>query len=245
MGFGNGAGKYIGRMFRALITGLAQRIPSQCAVCGSWPAQPACEACVAQFAQPVSRCPTCARSVPAGMVRCGRCMLEPGALDAALAAVSYAYPWSQWVVSFKFYGQTAKARTMAQLLRSTPWVEPALEKADCVVPMPLSPQRLAQRGFNQTLLLARELGTAKVQAQVLLRIQDTPPQSALARKERLQSVRHAYAVDPLQQAAVQGKRIVLVDDVMTTGASIQAAAGALRQAGALHITGLVFARAES
>jgi ComF family protein len=134
---------------------------------------------------------------------------------------------------------------MATLMRSSPWLEPALDGADMLIPMPLSNQRLAQRGFNQTLLLARALCRTKVQADLLLRIKDTPPQSTLPRKERLESVKNAYAVDPLKRDALQDKRVVLVDDVMTSGASLAAAANALRQAGAAHITGLVFARAES
>lgn len=166
-------------------------------------------------------------------------------LDAALAAVSYEYPWSAWVLAFKFHEDTARAKTMATLMRSSPWVEPALDSADVVIPMPLSIQRLQERGFNQTLLLARALCQPKVQAGLLLRIKDTPPQSTLTRKERLDSVKNAYAVDPLMHGYLKDKRVVLVDDVMTSGASLAAATGALRHAGAAHITGLVFARAES
>ncbi len=179
------------------------------------------------------------------MTRCGQCLVRPTGLDAALAAVSYEYPWSDWVVSFKFHQYTARSRTMATLMRSAPWVDPALEAADLVIPMPLSQQRLAQRGFNQALLLANALCRCKVRPDLLLRIQDTPHQSTLPRRERLGSVKDAYATDPLLHEGVRGKRIVLVDDVMTSGASLGAAATALRQAGAAHITGLVIARTES
>lgn len=172
-------------------------------------------------------------------------MTNPPALDAALAAVAYDYPWSGLVADFKFHGKTAWARTFAGLLRSAPWVEPALDAADMVMPMPLSAQRLSERGFNQTLLLARALSPAKVRTDLLLRIQDTPPQRTLPRRERLRSVQHAFAVDPLHNAALKGKRVVLVDDVMTSGASLAAAAASVRRAGAAHITGLVFARTES
>jgi ComF family protein len=162
-----------------------------------------------------------------------------------LAAVSYEYPWSDWVVSLKFREHTARAHTLATLMRNAPWFEPALDAADVLIPMPLSAQRLAERGFNQTLLLANALCRSKVQSGLLLRIKDTPPQSSLPRIDRLSSVKNAYAVDPLKRNALQDKRVVLVDDVMTSGASLDAAAIALRQAGAAHITGLVFARAES
>ena len=129
-------------------------------------------------------------------------------------------------------------------MRSAPWVEPALESADVLLPMPLSRERLRERGFNQALVLARALEPAKVMSHVLLRIQDTPPQSSLPRKERLRSVQHAFAVDPLQATHLKGRRVVLLDDVMTSGASLHAAAGVVRQAGAEHITAMVFARTE-
>jgi ComF family protein len=165
-------------------------------------------------------------------------------LDAALAAVSYAYPWSNLVVEFKFAQHPGWARSMALLMRSSPWVEPALEAADVLLPMPLSRQRLQERGFNQALLLANALAPGKTQPRLLLRVRDTPPQSSLSRAARLQNVQKAFALEPMQRAAVAGKRIVLVDDVMTSGASLKAAAQCLKQAGAAHITALVFARAE-
>jgi ComF family protein len=165
-------------------------------------------------------------------------------VEQCLAAVDYAYPWSGLVVDFKFHQHPGWASSFARLLRSAPWVEPALEQADLIIPMPLSTQRLQERGFNQTLQLARALDRSKVMHEVLLRIRDTPPQSSLPRKERMHSVRGAYAVDPLQVEATKHKRVVLLDDVMTSGASLFAAARALKDAGTAHITGLVFARTE-
>lgn len=231
-------------MFRQLIEGFSQQVPSQCAVCHAWPSQPLCEACVQTFAQPRPRCRTCALPLPGGLRQCGNCVVNPPSLDQCLATVDYAYPWSGLVVDFKFHQQPGWARGMARLLRSAPWVEPALEQADLIIPMPLSRQRLQDRGFNQTLQLARALDRSKVVHDLLLRIRDTPPQSSLPREERLHSVRGAYAVDPLRADAVKNKRIVLLDDVMTSGASLFAAARALKEADTAHITGLVFARTE-
>ncbi len=110
--------------------------------------------------------------------------------------------------------------------------------------MPLSRQRLQERGYNQAHVLACALDASKIAHGVLLRMVDTPPQRTLARSERLQAVQHAYAVDPLQTYRIAQRRIVLLDDVMTSGASLHAAALALRQAGAAHITALVLARTE-
>lgn len=240
----DGLPEYIDPMFRQLTEGFSRRVPSQCAVCHAWPSQPVCEACVQTFAQPRLRCWTCALPVPAGLRQCGDCVLHPPPVDQCLAAVDYAYPWSGLVVDFKFHQQPGWAGGMARLLRSAPWVEPALEQADLIIPMPLSSRRLQERGFNQTLQLARAIDPSKVAFDLLLRILDTPPQSALLRKERIQSVQGAYATDPMKGGALKGKRVVLLDDVMTSGASLFAAANALRAAGAAHITGLVFARTE-
>ena len=110
--------------------------------------------------------------------------------------------------------------------------------------MPLSTQRLRQRGFNQALELARQLAPDKLATGLLLRIRDTPAQSALGRTQRMRNVRDAFAVEPLRRAELSGARVVLVDDVMTSGASLFAAATALRQAGARHVTGMVLARAD-
>jgi ComF family protein len=161
-----------------------------------------------------------------------------------LAAVPYDFPWASLIVDFKFHEQTGLARALALLLRSTPWVEPALEAADHVLPMPLSRERLQSRGFNQALVLARQLAPDKTQAKTLLRIKDTPPQRTLKRAERLTSVKDAFAVEPLRVSQIKGARLVLVDDVMTSGASLFAAARVLRAAGAAHMTGLVIARTE-
>jgi ComF family protein len=179
-----------------------------------------------------------------GQVQCAACIRTLPPWDDALTAVAYEYPWSQLVVDFKFRQEPGWARNMALLMRSAPWVEPALDAADLLVPMPLSHQRLRERGFNQALLLARALSAHKTHPRLLIRIKDTPAQSSLPRAARLANVQHAFATDPLRQAEVEGRRVVLIDDVMTSGASLGAAARSLRQAGAAHITTLVFARAE-
>ena len=236
--------QYIGCMQWPWFQQLALRLPSQCAVCHAWPAAPVCESCVQLFAQPCVRCARCALPTPEGQALCGNCATSEVALDAALAAVPYAYPWSKLVLEFKFAQRPGWARSMALLMRSAPWVEPALDAADMLLPIPLSRARLQERGFNQALLLANALAPSKTKASLLLRIRDTPPQSSLSRSARLNNVQQAFAIEPLAQGAVAGKRIVLVDDVMTSGASLSAAARCLRQAGASHITALVFARAE-
>ncbi len=232
-------------MFRRLLTRLTSTLPSQCAVCHAWPAQAVCETCVARFAQPRPRCRNCALPLPEGVERCGACIKQTPPLDLCLTAVAYEYPWAGLVARYKFGARPGWSQPLALLMRSTPWAEPALEAADLLLPMPLSRERLRQRGFNQALELARQLGPAKVDAGLLLRLRHTPAQSALPREARLRNVRGAFGVANGREAELAGRRVVLVDDVMTSGASLFAAAQALRAAGAAHITGLVLARTET
>ena len=197
------------------------------------------------FGQPRIRCRTCAASLPQTVSQCGACLRQPPPLAEVLAAVDYDYPWANMVRDFKFHADIAWARSFARMMRSTPWVDPALEAADWIVPMPLSKQRLLERGFNQSALLASALETGaqrKVRHDVLVRIRDTAAQSKLPRRERHANVAQAFAVHPDWFAPLRGKKVVLVDDVMTTGASLHAAARALAQAGAAQTVALVFAR---
>ena len=148
----------------------ARRLPSQCAVCHAWPSLRICNACVARFAQPTPRCQRCALRVPDGVIVCGACTLHPPLWDACIAAVDYAYPWADMLADFKFRGDPGWAGTLALLIHSTPWVAPALEAADRVLPVPLSPERLRARGFNQSALLARQLAGPKADGLSLLRL---------------------------------------------------------------------------
>lgn len=232
-------------MLRELLEGLAEVVPGQCAVCHAWPARPVCDACVARFAQPRPRCRRCALPLGAATGECGHCLREPHPIDACYAAVAYEYPWSALIAQFKFNGQAGWANTFATLMRSAPWVEPALDRAELVVPMPLSAERLAERGFNQALMLGRSLAPAKITPDLLLRVRHSAPQASLDRKDRLGNVKGAFAIDPLRIAQLRGADVVLVDDVMTSGASIFTAAQVLRQAGATHITAVVLARTDA
>jgi ComF family protein len=178
------------------------------------------------------------------VARCGDCTRNPPPLDACLAACAYAWPWPEYIAAFKFRGDAGRAGPLSTLLRSAPWVELALEQADLVLPMPLAPRRLRERGFNQASELARRLAPQKTDAALLVRTRETPAQSGLSRAERLRNLQGAFALDPSRAAAIHARRIVLVDDVMTSGASLFAAAQVLRTGGAAHITAIVLARTE-
>ena len=221
---------------------LLWQVPSQCAICQAWPAQRICSACVARFAQPQARCSTCALQVPAGVSHCGACLRSPPPLDLCLTAVDYGYPWAQAIAQFKFQADPGWAQALAALVRRTPGASVALDAADCVLPVPLAAERLRERGFNQALQLARHLAPRKTQARLLLRLHATPAQHTLARAKRLRNLDGAFAVEPLRCHELAGRHVVLVDDVMTTGATLHAAATVLRAAGVLHITALTIAR---
>jgi ComF family protein len=162
-----------------------------------------------------------------------------------VAAVSYAFPWADCIARFKFQADPSLARALAHLMRHAPWVEPALDAAHLVVPMPLTAARLRERGYNQALELAKHLAPNKTHTHTLQRSGDSAHQVGASREERLDHVRDAFWIAPDRVLAVRGQRIVLVDDVMTTGASLYEAARALRAAGAAHITGMVLARTET
>ena len=151
-----------------------------------------------RFAQPATRCQRCALRVPAGVAVCGACLQNPPSFDACIAAVDYAYPWADALAQFKFRGDPGWASALATLLRSTPWMEPALEAADRVLAVPLSTERLRERGFNQSAVLARQLAGAKADCHTLLRLHATEAQSGLPRVQRLRAP-HPDVSQPLLQ----------------------------------------------
>jgi ComF family protein len=183
-------------------------------------------------------------AIPHDIKRCGACIVSPPPMDECLTTVSYSYPWSNCIASYKFGNNPAWASSFALLMESSPYIEPAIDKADVLIPIPLSTARLQHRGYNQALELCKHLSSAKTDAQLLLRTKDTLTQSTLNKQARLKNVKAAFAVEPLRAQELQAKRIVLVDDVMTSGATLFSAAASLRQAGAAHITAIVFARTE-
>ena len=231
---------------------------SQCAVCHSWPAAQVCQPCLVRFMTDHACCAVCALPLPAGLsmglrgseLVCATCMRERPPMDATLAGVPYAYPWSALISHYKFGGQHGWAGFFAGLLLQAPGVSTALgqlQARDWVVPLPLSAERLQARGFNQAWDLASALThqsqtMAQADARLLLRLKHTRPQSQLKRAARLANVKGAFQVDPLRVHELTGRRVVLVDDVMTSGASMFSAAQALRDAGAAHITTVVLAR---
>ena len=222
-------------------------IASVCAICGAWPAQTFCATCTSRFARAEPRCQRCAARLPpalqaeAGTV-CSACRLRPPPLDRCVAAVAWGWPWNDFIARFKFGHDPGWARPLAGLLAAHADVQTALREIDWLLPLPLAPERLRERGFNQSLLLARRLSGRKTEATLLRRVRHSAPQASLDRAARLRNVRGAFQLDPAQLARVPGRHLCLIDDVMSTGATLFEAAHVLRAAGAARITALVLAR---
>jgi len=220
--------------------GIKQVLPAQpCVLCGGmshdglWCS--ACDRALPYFDAPC--CPTCALPTPGGEV-CGQCLKHPPLFTRATAVFGYSFPLDKLMQAMKYGEQLALAHAFAEKLVQRIDKSPL---PDCVIPMPLHPAKLRERGFNQSLLLAsriaRELDI-KLLHDTCQRVRDTPPQSALPWKERKKNVRGAFRCD----ADLSGKHIALVDDVLTTGASLEALAEAAQKRGASKISVWVVAR---
>jgi len=168
-------------------------------------------------------------------------------LDRCLAAVDYAYPWDDLIARFKFRDEPGLAGMLAERMLAAPGAEDLIAGSDWLVPVPLKAQRLTSRGYNQAWELVKALRARLTHAppglaDALVRLGDAPDQHSLARDQRLRNLRGAFAAAPQRVAALRGKRVLLVDDVSTTGTTLQSAALALRQAGVARVQGLVIAR---
>lgn len=181
------------------------------------------------------RCPVCALPTLHSAV-CGQCLRHPPHFTRTVAAFAYAFPLDKLVLALKYGEKLHLADLLADKLAQN-----ICDRPDCVVPMPLHPQRLRERGFNQSLQLARRLARQldiPLLARSCQRVRDTPSQSSLPWKERNRNMRKAFSCS----AAVAGKHVAIVDDVMTTGATLNELAFTLKQAGAINVSAWVVAR---
>lgn len=217
--------------------------PRSCELCASWGRRPLCSACVQRFAPADRRCERCAIRLATDDPVCGDCLHQPPTFDRALAAVDYAWPWNQLLTRFKFHAQPELAGLLAERMIDVIDRQGSLG-VDLLVPIPLSDQRLGERGYNQSWELARRIGRRlriATQADGLTRGRDTPHQVGLLRSERAANLRHSMWAAPAS-ARMQGRRVALIDDVMTTGATAEVAAQAMRAAGAEQVQVWVLAR---
>lgn len=198
-----------------------------------------CRACDADLPRlGTSICPRCALASPEGAV-CGRCLARPPAYDATVAALEYRFPADVLVHSLKFRGELALAALLGRLLGER--VARVGTRIDRVIPVPLSAVRLRERGFNQSLEIARHAARAArapLDAHACERSRETPPQSALEWDERARNVRGAFRC----AANLHGAAVAVVDDVMTTGATLDEIAATLKRGGAARVVNWVVTR---
>lgn len=218
-------------------------LPSQCAICRRWPAARFCADCLARWSQPVPRCSLCARHLEGGAAVCGACLKQPPRLKHCIAVLDYAYPWQNVIARYKFHGDTGLAHGLGRLIFSHPQVEQVLDGSDLLLPVPASDQRLRERGFDHTLLLARALHPPiPVWHRAVERRHTLQSQHELGRAQRLRHLQKAFAVAPDFSSRIRGRHVALLDDVMTTGATLDALAGCLLQSGAAGVSALVLCR---
>jgi ComF family protein len=226
------------------LAALRLKLPSQCEVCRAWGAAALCHDCVTRFAAPAPRCPRCGLRLGAPAAACGECLREPPPFERTVCAADYAFPWDRLVAAFKFEGRPELAAVLASRMAAAVRAA-AAPRPDLVIPVPLAPARLADRGYNQAWELARRIARTldlPSEPHCLQRPLDTAHQADLSRAERLQNLRAAFMVEPRHRGALAGRRIALVDDVMTTGATATEAARALLRAGAAAVELWVLAR---
>jgi ComF family protein len=214
-------------------------IGERCAGCEERPAPGGlCDGCRRDIPPlPDPHCPLCALPGATASV-CGNCITAPPHFDAVVAAGSFSHPLDAYIRAFKYHSRLSLARPLASLLAGRLGAE-ALP--DIIVPMPLSADRQRTRGFNQALELARQLPPpypARIRTS-LRRVRDTSPQAGLGASDRKENVKGAFSAGP----EVCGRRVALIDDVMTSGATLDAAARSLKEAGAIEVRAWVVARA--
>ncbi len=181
------------------------------------------------------------------MPLCGRCLAAPPLFDHAVAAVDYDFPWSGAIAAFKFRGALEWAAPLSRLLADAVAAD-AQARVDLVTAVPLSAARWRERGYNQAWEVARRVARAhglSTCSDALLRLRDTPHQVQLDRQQRDANLRGAFMPGGARERAhLQGRRVALVDDVLTTGVTANAAARCLREAGAAEVQVWVLARTE-
>ena len=174
---------------------------------------------------------------------CGTCLSHPPAYDATIAAVDYAIPLDQLVLQLKFGARLALAPWCARQIRDAVLARPGLPLPDLLCPVPLGPGRLAGRGFNQALEIARPLAAllgVACHPTLAQRTTETAAQSGVAPDARARNVHGAFAVaDPER---IEGRHVGLVDDVMTSGHTLGELAAVCKRFGAARVTNFVFAR---
>jgi ComF family protein len=225
-------------------------LPSQCALCGNLSQELLCDACDAQYWNEARlRCATCALPLAASTLRrerddirahCAACLESPPAFNDTLVLADYRAPLDTLAVELKFRARLAAGDAFARQLRAL-FEDSDLPAPDVIVPVPLSHARLVKRGYNQAWAIARPLARSmgvRSDVSIVTRVRHTSAQSRLDQDARRRNVASAFAIS----GDVRGKHIGVVDDVMTSGATLDALARMLKLAGARRVTNFVALR---
>jgi ComF family protein len=218
--------------------------PPVCVLCGA-PGDGGldlCGGCRRSLSALGPHCALCAAATPLPVEACGHCLRRAPAFARVLAPYRYRAPLDWLVGRLKYQGHLSHARLLGELL----WhhLETRAAPVDLILPVPLHPLRLRERGFNQATEIARILArhsALPLDSAALARVKATAPQATLRAKARAANLRGAFAVSEPERVA--GQRIALVDDVVTTGSTVEAAAKALLRAGAASVEVWCCARA--
>ncbi|MBI5862818.1 MAG: ComF family protein [Rhodocyclales bacterium] len=233
-------GLSIGRWLKnSVVASIAATLPQDCLLCGAASGQAAlCRGCAASLPQlNTPRCPLCALPTPVAGA-CGACLAHPPHFDATTALWRYAFPLDQLIQSLKYAHRLANADFLGKALAALPLAI----RPDIVLPVPLAATRLRERGFNQSVELARPLARRlgmPLELERIRRCRDTPPQAGLPWKERAKNIHHTFEC----RVDLTGKNILIIDDVMTTGATLNELARTLKAHGAVRVENRVLARA--
>ncbi|MDY6978359.1 MAG: ComF family protein [Pseudomonadota bacterium] len=204
--------------------------------------QPLCRDCLAALPHNHHACRRCALPVAPGQTECGQCLARPPRYQQALAPFIYARPIDQLITAFKFRQQLQYARLLGELLAQR--LPPkSVSTLDALLPVPLHPQRLRERGYNQSLEIGRFLALQyrlPMLSQICQRIRPTAVQSNLPLAQRAKNLRRAFHTG----ADLQGCSIGIIDDVVTSGHTVNELAHCLQRAGAGSITVIAIARAD-
>lgn len=223
---------------------LAWLVPRRCVLCNQPSgARSLCAGCRDDLPWLGPLCAACGRPLPAGTApgRCGPCADRP-APDGLVAALAYEFPVDRMVTRAKFSGALWLSAALGELLACAVAADLAgRAPPELVIPVPLHHRRLAHRGYNQALEIARPVASIlglRLVPRACRRVRATPSQTALAAEERRRNLRGAFVAG----SEVAGARIAVVDDVMTTGSTAAAMVEALRSAGAARVEVWVAAR---
>ncbi|MBB3062629.1 ComF family protein [Microbulbifer rhizosphaerae] len=219
---------------------LLSRGLARCVLCAAGPAEPdgVCEPCRGELPYLHSACHRCALPLPQPAGACANCLQQPPPFASARAAWHYAFPVGQLIQRFKYHRDLAAGHSLALL--AADHIRPN-ERPDLLVPIPLHWRRYLTRGYNQAQLLASEFGrqwNIPVKPRLLHKHTATGTQQQLKRGQRLRNLRDSFRV----RGTPVGLHIGLVDDVITTGATLEAAARCLLEVGAARVSTFALAR---